>query len=352
MFAQLKSTQIETLTGKVRLLGRITDTQEEICLAEFTPALVSDDASTLARLAANQRYWQLRKGSKNKAAAATEKLRALAERYQLVTDDTSLILVKQREAHELAQEMPRLKAVNSMLAAGWGGHGSVEDSQVMFSIAVPDLRFCADSLSPVVGSGAAAGFGRALQSKSTPRLAKHGSSLSKNPRDFFDDFDDDVAFGGETPRHGKDSPKNTSREPEFWNNGDAYSRDQATWCNYEGLTPAGFMEWLRLNPQLPLRNYVDLREAHLPRVVVEWLEFILGQDQPEEVVVTALAEVMAGLDITVSQAGDAVLGPVDDICVADQDALRQRLLDALAGINPLRWPDCIVDFAEPEQALR
>jgi Ca-activated chloride channel family protein len=158
VFAQLKSTQTEALTSKVRLLGRIADTQEEICLAEFTPALVSDDASTLARLAANQRYWQLRKGSENSSTVATEELRALAEKYQLVTDDTSLILVKQREAHELAQEMPRLKAVNSMLAAGWGGHGSVEDTQVMFSIAVPDPRFCADALSPAIGRGAALGI--------------------------------------------------------------------------------------------------------------------------------------------------------------------------------------------------
>jgi hypothetical protein len=81
-------------------------------------------------------------------------------------------------------------------------------------------------------------------------------------------------------------------------------------------------------------------------VVVEWLEFILGQDQTEEAVVTAFAEVMAGLDFTVPQAGGSVLGPVDDSCVASEDVLRQRLLDALAGINHLRWPDCIVDFAE------
>lgn len=351
VFAHLKSAQSEAMTGKVRLLGRMADMQGEVCLAELTPALVSDDASTLARLAANQRYWQLRKRSENTATVADEELRTLAEMYQLVTDDTSLILVKQREAHELAQGMPRLKAVNSMLAAGWGGHGSVEDSQVMFSIAVPDLRFCADSLSSGIGPGATDGSARVLQSKSAPRLAKRGPGRSKKLRAFIDSFDDLPPVEVGNPLNIKLPPQDPTREPEFWNDGDAYSQDRATWRYYEGLTPAGVVEWLRLNPKLRPCKYADLRKMHLPTVVVEWLELVLGHGKPEGTVVTAFAKVVAGYDLAFPHSNDSLPGISESRPATDQEVLTQELLNALAGLTFLRWPAGVVDFAEFEQSI-
>lgn len=95
-----------------------------------------------------------------------------AERYQLITADTSMVLVLERAEGEKAEGLPRTVKVKQMLAAGWGGAGSVvmsadlaassllmaeiDDSRVLFSrrpamltdIATPDESF--DSLEPSV----------------------------------------------------------------------------------------------------------------------------------------------------------------------------------------------------------
>lgn len=50
---------------------------------------------------------------------------AFAERYQLVTADTSMVLVLERNAAERAAALPQSVKVKQMVAAGWGGVGSV-----------------------------------------------------------------------------------------------------------------------------------------------------------------------------------------------------------------------------------
>lgn len=51
--------------------------------------------------------------------------RAIAERYQLVTEATSLLLVLARSDEERTDGMPALHQVRPMLAAGWGGAGRI-----------------------------------------------------------------------------------------------------------------------------------------------------------------------------------------------------------------------------------
>lgn len=63
--------------------------------------------------------------------------RDLAERYQLVTDETNLLLVIERAEADKTDGMPALHTVRPMVAAGWGGTGTV------YADAAPDLRFCA-----------------------------------------------------------------------------------------------------------------------------------------------------------------------------------------------------------------
>ena len=50
---------------------------------------------------------------------------ALAMQYQLVSSETNLILVHERAEAEKAEDLPELHQVRPMLAAGWGGHGTV-----------------------------------------------------------------------------------------------------------------------------------------------------------------------------------------------------------------------------------
>jgi Ca-activated chloride channel family protein len=59
---------------------------------------------------------------------------ALAMQYQLVSSETNLILVHERAEAEKAEDLPELHQVRPMLAAGWGGHGTVtaQHSSVLY----------------------------------------------------------------------------------------------------------------------------------------------------------------------------------------------------------------------------
>jgi Ca-activated chloride channel family protein len=71
--------------------------------------------ATLPRLAANTRI----------AALSDVDAQRIAVDYQLVTDQTSCVLVYDREADNAVDDLPALRQVPQMLAAGWGGTGSV-----------------------------------------------------------------------------------------------------------------------------------------------------------------------------------------------------------------------------------
>ena len=81
------------------------------------PWPVAETADTLPRLAAARRIAQL----------SAEDATALAVEYQLVTPHTHFLMVDVRAESEKATELPELRTVPHMLAAGWGGVGSVAD---------------------------------------------------------------------------------------------------------------------------------------------------------------------------------------------------------------------------------
>ena len=96
--------------------------------------LQSQTAELLPRLVASQQIVQLT-SDKTTQKQALE----LALNYQLVTDQTNLILVHVREEDKKAEGLPELENVSHMLAAGWGGVGSVSESGIAFCMSsVPD----------------------------------------------------------------------------------------------------------------------------------------------------------------------------------------------------------------------
>jgi Ca-activated chloride channel homolog len=78
-----------------------------------------ESPSLLARLAVARRLRE----EKMEAEEATK----LAVRYQLVTSHTCVLVVAQREEAEKAEDLPALRQVPHMLAAGWGGMGTTQD---------------------------------------------------------------------------------------------------------------------------------------------------------------------------------------------------------------------------------
>lgn len=83
--------------------------------------LQNQSAALVPRLVASQQIAQLTCGKESQ-----DQTLALALNYQLVTDQTNLILVHVREEGNKAEGLPELDKVEHMLAAGWGGVGGVD----------------------------------------------------------------------------------------------------------------------------------------------------------------------------------------------------------------------------------
>ncbi len=84
-------------------------------------------AELLPRLVASQQIVQLISDEETQKQAIE-----LALKYQLVTDQTNLILVHVRDQDKKADGLPELENVSHMLAAGWGGVGSVNENEIVF----------------------------------------------------------------------------------------------------------------------------------------------------------------------------------------------------------------------------
>ena len=78
----------------------------------------AESPALLARLAVAR---QLREGDMDPGEATR-----LAVQYQLVTPHTCVLVVAPRGEGEKAQDLPELRRVSHMLAAGWGGSGTVQ----------------------------------------------------------------------------------------------------------------------------------------------------------------------------------------------------------------------------------
>jgi Ca-activated chloride channel homolog len=83
--------------------------------------LRSQSSNLLPRLVASQHIAQLASDQESQGETLE-----LALNYQLVTEQTNLILVHVRADDQKAEGLPQLDKVNHMLAAGWGGAGSVD----------------------------------------------------------------------------------------------------------------------------------------------------------------------------------------------------------------------------------
>ena len=340
VFARLQTHQAESLKQPVQLWGRLDGVEGEVLLAELTPEFIADEDNTLARLAAYRRYTQLRQGGEEVPAVLIKQLPALAERYQLVTNDTSLVLVKERADGERAQEMPQLRKVKGMLAAGHGGHGSVMAYSIRESVSSGRLQFGKDSSSSMVLHDIQRDRIRQIESKAVRKL-KH-PSRSEKLRAFIDSIDTGPA-ATETAK-GLQEPRKTG---EFWNDGSAYSNDPSEWHKYAGLTPAGLVEWLRLNPQVGVA-YAHFILMEAPLCLQVWLEQLITQGHPEDEVIRLFIEQLLSHDLTFRQTVAKALGllKVKSTPRRRADDLRRYMEQSLSGLTSERWPDAVVHVAE------
>ena len=355
VFARLQAAQAQALEQPIQLRGRIDGVEGEVLLAELTPAFIADEGNTLARLAANRRYWQLRKAGEQAPAVLTKQLPALAEKYQLVTDDTSLVLLKQRADDQRALDMPELKKIQNMLAASHAGYGDT------------DVRFMRISPTEVARYAPKA----ASYSPNPGRLTVAGLSLT-SVLSWFNSRDARSAYGP-APRHsgkaqGEDmSPPDWGDEPlSHWQEPPATestywalapNKPRSGAARYLGLTPAGLAYALRHNPEACWpKNYEQLSEIAVGERVVEWLEFVVGAGHPETDVVRAFLDVMKALEFSPRKTLEVSVGRLLGQFTGQPPAAKQqssfevqprtRILTAMAGATATRWPASVLDYAE------
>jgi len=101
------------------------------------PAEVGVEA-TLARMAAYRRI----------EIADAESQLELALRYGLLTDRTNFIVVHQRAEDEKARDLPELRRIAQMHAAGWGGVGSVRGERLRLNELMPTAVFARHASGP------------------------------------------------------------------------------------------------------------------------------------------------------------------------------------------------------------
>ena len=297
--------------GKVRLLGRrsVAGDLEEVGCADFLPAVEQGD--TLSRLAA---FHRLQSAAADWLTGDALEATELAVAYQLVTEQTSFLLVHQRDEEHKAGSMPDLYKIRQMVPAGWSGLGSVmfSRSKAYFATRVTEYE-----------------LGGSLDWSDIDTTSGIQLKLAQNSPKW-----------GRLPKHGV-----TDRN------------DPCYWSGPE-LTPLGLSEWLRINPldEWPT-TYLELRQIGVGIRVVEWLEQKVAtrdtQFLPEQTVIKAFLYVMSapetyeaftqsqGLLQSLRHLAHRSTDPLftsSDMSVSVDIPLVEQLSAALNGMTALVWP--------------
>jgi len=313
VFAHLRADDVGVLKeGEVRLWGRVEGVLEDVLLATARLDAIQDETGTLSRLAAYRRYLEGQEATTQEDSALATELLALAERYQLITADTALVLVQHLAEETRAQAMPELRRIPQMLAAGWGGYGSVRSSTSALDLSKIDT--------PI--------FLR--------RVADSGPPLPKADR--LHDVLTVVIQGSQRGLRHLWKYINTRRvrHPErnalFW-----VTTERADLQQEKALTPAGFVEWLRLNSRRCPVDYASLKRTGLPKVVIDWLRLELGYAYEETEVINAFVRIMAAHPFTDEQQADPTLRHFVQSLAAPNDLL-EALHEALRAMTASAWP--------------
>ena len=121
-----------------------------------------------------------------------------------------------------------------------------------------------------------------------------------------------------------------------------------------GLSPAGLAEGLNrsLRTVWP-KTYQELEDIQIVPRVIEWLEVVVGEGQPEAEVVQAFLQVMSQMDFTMRQTVTGALKKLihrgDKQPSALQAELQGCISKALDDVTATTWPAGILNYAEAGQ---
>jgi Ca-activated chloride channel family protein len=329
--------------GEVRLVGRRAQGETDEPVAGAAIGASDAEAGDLARMVGAARVRQLLATSD--AAARTE-AQNLAVAYQLVSPQTNFLLVHQRAEADRAKDMPELHAVRPMLAAGWGGVGTV-------SAAPAPMMMCFDALDTpaVMRQGK-----RSNKIRASVRAPASGddSGILYSLRRVMErehDYED-----GEIPAFLRkveaEEASSRLRAAPYWSDGP----------DYRGFTPVGVCAYLDETPPAAHPcTYGNLLAVGVAACVVDWLRQTFhehnGAPVSEADVVAAFIYLMmsdemlrqlglpsgvrAAIGVATRRAKAALKGASKRTSPPRLTTLVEEMQRALNGISAEHWPEAI-----------
>jgi Ca-activated chloride channel family protein len=368
--------------GSIKLWGQLQQGGPEVLMGEAALKLTESTTNTVARMTAFTQYNQLDRESESESESEGEALaipsslttaQDLAVQYRLVTRQTNFILVHERVAAEQAQEMPTAHTVPQMLAAGWGGTGSVTGT-----VRGSSKRRFSDSLSDgdETPSYARIQYSRALmedqaQSLVRPSVWRMKSRAAAAPKQSLntggaDDFEVPAFLrksADDWGSTGRDIVQQSinKNDPMLWRPAQTDTKlfGKSDPFAYVGITPAGITQWLATNhPSLWPTTFGQLQELGLGLAICEWLEFDLAQGRTEEEVVRAFLELVLEFDIDVRgglrQVGRSlkrVISPQSRMqSQPTASELHSAIREGLKGLKAKDWPKRLLEFPALEHS--
>ena len=352
----------------VKLWGCVEGHDGEVLVGEAKLSNTESSTNILARLTAHAKYQDLvRERVACGAAPSLSTAQGLAVTYKLVTDETNFILVHERTEAEKASEMPDVHKVPHMLAAGWRGSGSVGRAAqplCVFRCGTDNVPFHVPTLNGVSDLSSSVDYAAMV----TPAVWRGRNSasagvdaLSMGGMDDFEipaflrkqadgDSDRDEQSFGPIVRKAIDK-----KNPALWISIDTTTGRRKPFANdhgFVGITPAGLDRWLTINHHsLWPTTYAELRDLGLGLAVCEWLEFEVGADREESLVVSAFIGVIHELGVanTVGLKGAVesvmrAISPSKDVRAEGEVAAEIR--SALKGTSAQDWSKAVVDYPE------
>jgi Ca-activated chloride channel family protein len=262
---------------------RTTVAEVSLSSCEITePSTASDDGiSTLARMVAWARIEAMREVADDETARAPHdrisRITELAVTYQLVTDESSFVLVHERAQADKAADMPAQVKVRQMLAAGWSGTGSVNLSAEAADNSISYSRRNAETdafdLPEVSAPAAWEGISRSRADVEYTNFFPVPSFSRKSPS----------SSGSNSHLSGLRFGFNSTDEPFDQEESQPLAGLWASDDVYEGMTPLGLSVWLSENPsdQWPVDSQ-GLAAIGLGQAVIDWIELLLGPNLLEQ----------------------------------------------------------------------
>lgn len=360
--------------GSIKLWGELQQGGPEVLMGEATLRLTESTTNIVARMTAYNQYSELELESD--ALAIPSSLTTgqdLAVQYGLVTRQTNFILVHERAAADQAQEMPTANTVPQMLAAGWGGTGSVTgsmkrsdramvlrslDHAVSTSDERPSFLRIQESRQPLEDQAQSMVRSSVWPSKShqqTPRASPLMQSWG------VDDFEAPAFLrkyaDGQGPAERDIVQQSINKsDPMLWKPAQTTAKifGKSDPFAYVGITPAGITQWLATNhPSLWPTTYGQMRELGLGLAICEWLEFDVAQERAEEEVVSAFLELVLefGIDVRggLRQAGRSLKRVISSKPKTHPQApatseLHSAIREGLKGLKAKDWPKRLLEF--------